>query len=99
MGAVFSGPVKALGLAPLGYQTEHHSAQLISRVRTVFPARQALHQRSHRHLTPDCESHTEEHYINSSINQAEISQNSCTRAQNKAPGFEVDWTSNVCQVM
>lgn len=42
-GAVISGPLKALSLAPLGHQTEHHSVQqLTSRVRTVFSARQAL---------------------------------------------------------
>lgn len=53
LGSVFSTPVKALGLAPLGNQTEHHAAQqLISRVRTVFPARQALPERSCRHVTP-----------------------------------------------
>lgn len=84
------------GSAPLGYHTEHHSAQRrISRVGTVFPARQALPEGSHRCLTPRLRVlHTQALYINSSIHQ-----NSSTHVRNEAPGFEMDRTPHMCQVL
>lgn len=43
LGGCDQWPTEGSELAPLGHQTEHHSVQqLISRVRTVFPIRQAL---------------------------------------------------------